>query len=178
MPTIFRHHQWIGPDGQVLSVQTLDLLTPLHRLDEATALQAGRFYFRYLRRVGRRLLSVRETPDGRVVIGAAGVRLLSFAAPVIIPLGTGTAVRYPIRSGAVVQPRGRGRGWLEVRLQPHQVALKVDGYYARLVGARESRLRRLIYLSTQSALHVTIARGFLPALARWLQEGSAERPGR
>lgn len=44
---------------------------------------------------------------------------------------------------------------------PTEVSLTVEGYYPNLI-----RLHTRIYEWTQSALHVAVARGYLPVLLR------------
>lgn len=163
----FTHEQQIDARGQVRSVQTLSAVLPTPWQDPANA---GQLYFECLRRWGRPLLQVRTHQDGGVELRALGLLLLAFAAPEVAadPAGGGGRIRYPIDRGVAVQRGGQGLGYLEMSFAPGQVRLAVEGYYARLVGPRRNPLRVAVYLLTQSALHVLIARAYLPVLARSL----------
>ena len=164
---MFRHQQQIGPEGQVRSVQTLELVPPLPAAITAdVARAAGDFYFDFLDRLGGPLLGIDRQPDGGVRVRAPlGLMLLAFGPPVLVDLPDALAIRYPIEAGAVVQREGEGQGFLGVRLSQGQLALEVDGYCARIPGRRGALLRRWFYQGSQNALHVLIAWLFLHRLA-------------
>lgn len=165
---MFRHQQQLSPEGQVRSVQTLTLSPPLPApLTEADARVAGDDYFHgFLGRLARPLLQVARRADGGVTVRALyGRTLLRFGPPAVVHLEGAIAVRYPIETGAVVQREGEGQGYLGVRLSPGELALEVDGYYARIPGRRGALLRRWFYLASQNSLHVLIAWLFLRRLA-------------
>ncbi|HWI66559.1 MAG TPA: hypothetical protein VNT75_32420 [Symbiobacteriaceae bacterium] len=70
-------------------------------------------------------------------------------------------LRYPIGRGAAVHPAHENQGYLQMAVAPTEVSLTVEGYYPNLI-----RLHTRIYEWTQSALHVAVARGYLPVLLR------------
>lgn len=161
---MFQHHQEIDVAGQTRSIQSLDL--PAWRPTPEAAAEAGRRYWRFLRRIGLGLLRVENRSDGGVNVGLPGLLLLGFAPPQIIEHEGGYAAQYGIEGGAVVQRTGRGQGYLQVGLGANQVSLAVEEYYAALVGSKRNPLRVALYLGTQSLLHLFIARTFLGLLKR------------
>jgi len=160
---MFTHKQTISPQGMVYSVQTLTApMVASEGLEET----AGKLYFLHVYRVGFPLIQTRQRPDGGGEILALGLRLLSFSRPIISP----GSIRYPIESGLVVQKGREGQGHLQMAFGGGSVSLMVDGYYASLPGPRTRRIRTWFYNRTQAALHVHIARGYLPKLAELVRE--------
>ncbi|MDF2630662.1 MAG: hypothetical protein K0R39_4493 [Symbiobacteriaceae bacterium] len=165
------HRGAISPDGSVFSEQTLLLgdvvlrasTTALLAITPDHACMAGPLYWDFLRRFGRPVLRVAEQPSGAIDISLPGLRLLSFDTPQVVALNGGWALRCPINGGAAVDPRHAREGCLQMGLTPDAVSLRVEGYYPNLI-----RLHTRIYEWTQSALHVRVAQGYLPLLARRL----------
>jgi len=156
-------HQQTVLDGRVFSRQTLWVNHGV-AADEAAARRAGEIYWEFLRRFGRPILRIRELQGGGVRVGLPGLLLLEFRPPAVVPLGDGLGLRYPIGRGAAVHPAHTGEGYLQMGVAPHAVSLTVEGYYPNLI-----RLDTRIYEWTQSALHLRVARGYLPLLSEGLR---------
>jgi hypothetical protein len=167
---VFQSRVMTSPEGVVRSAQTLATPEFWGPCDGAAVRSAGRRYWLFLRRFGRGLLRVDERADGSVAIYALGfLLLLVFEPPTVIDGGPGVALRFPIGHGLAVHPRRRGRGYLQMGVEPGQVSLTVDGYTPGLFVL--GGLGRWLYDMTQSGLHVRIARGYLAELARILTGG-------
>jgi hypothetical protein len=149
----------------VLSIQTLPLAHPLTAVDVHLA---GRVYWDFLRRIP--FLRVDVAPDGGVRIRLTGITLLAFTAPVVVPLPEGLALRYPIGGGAAVHPAHSRNGYLQMGVERSQVSLAVEGYFPNLV-----RVHPRIYEWTQAAIHLRIARGYLPLLAEVVGGAGADQ---
>ncbi len=79
-------------------------------------------------------------------------------------------ITWPIESGALVGPEGRGRGHLRLELRraeeegPTVLRAEVDGYGPRLADAGLGRLGAFVYARTQLALHESVMTSFLRSL--------------
>ncbi|MGE5673619.1 MAG: hypothetical protein ACM3XM_06980 [Mycobacterium leprae] len=132
----------------------------------ALAVAAGRIYWAFLDRYPG--LRVAVSADGSVAIRLLGILLLAFRPPAVLPLGDGWGLRYPISHGAVVDPRHRGEGHLQMGVEPAQVSRVVEGFYPSLV-----RIGRRFYEGTQAVVHLYVAKGYLPRLAALVDEKRA-----
>lgn len=183
----------VSADGPLRSVQEAELALPGGALEElwtpSSLERLARAYWRYLSRISLGLLKVGYGPSGRfVVLGWRRLVLLRFRLPVF-DVGPGFGrVTWPVESGVLVAPRGRGRGHLRIdvrRLDPDprsgearvRVSAVVANFYPFLRGSGWfARLGVLFYTQTQLRIHVLVTRGFL----RSLEEGDLPplRPGR
>jgi hypothetical protein len=148
----------------------------------------ARTYWRYLTRISLGLLRVLYTPTSReVVLLARPLVLLRFRSPEYDTGANHGSVLWRIDSGALVAPRGRGRGFLRISVvRPGEsrdgdpsddvtarVSSEVVSFYPMIaaLGARTphrwlSRMGQAIYRATQLRIHTIVTRGFLRSLAR------------
>lgn len=150
--------------GQVRSVETLEFQQALFSTTKQTAELAGFYYVDYLNQISP-LIRVRYRGDGGIDIRLAGVTLLSFGAPQILMGRDVAAVRFPIRSGLLVQRGQQRTGELRLEIGRRKLVMAVEGYYSSLIGPGGSEWRKALYLKTQGRIHLRVAERFLDELA-------------
>jgi hypothetical protein len=169
-------------DGSVASRQVAEVTLPRWELERIWSPEhlerLARTYWAFLTRFFLGLLRVEYGPASRaVVLLARPVVLLRFGEPDYdIEADRGT-VTWPIESGLLVAPAGRGRGYLRLSVSrpPEEdgapdvtatVSSEVVSFYPLLAGwGWFSRIGRVIYEQTQLRLHVLVTHAFLRSLA-------------
>ena len=172
-----------SPDGSVTTRQAAEVTLPRHELDRiwnAEYLERlAATYWRFLTRVSLGLLRVLYSPDAREIalIGRPLV-LLRFYAPEYAMAEDGGTVTWRIRDGVLVQPAGRGKGYLRISVRRASeddgsdqitgtVTSEVANFYPLVAGwGWFRRIGRLIYRVTQLRIHVILTHAFLRSLAR------------
>lgn len=157
--------------GQVRSVQTLNFQQVLFPTTKRAAEEAGLYYFAFLNQLYPPFLKARYREDGGVDIRLLGITLLSFGAPRVQTGENVAAIRFPIRTGLLVQKGQERRGELRFEVRRRQLVMAVEGYYAALVGPRGSHWREALYRRTQAAVHLRVAERYLDELAGRLMTG-------
>jgi len=171
-------HTVMDAHGAVRSVQAADLTLPAHELERRWSAEylerLARTYWRFLSRVTLGLIRVSYGPTERaVVLLHRPLVLLRFFAPEYELDADGGRVRWRIRDGVLVAPRGRdGDGLLEIEVRRLpcdrpgaarvRVQVKVANYYPTVA----VWLTRWLYAQTQARIHVLVTHGFLRSLAR------------
>ena len=173
------------PDGSVTTKQAAEVTLPRSELDRiwnAEYLERlAATYWRFLTRVSLGLLRVLYTDDTReiVLLGRPFV-LLRFLAPEYEMAPDRGTVTWRIDEGVLVQPAGRGKGYLRIsveRLRDRDeersgeitgtVTCEVANFYPFVAGwGWFSRIGRHIYRVTQLQIHVVVTNAFLRSLAR------------
>jgi hypothetical protein len=171
-----------APDGGVASTQVAEVTLPrweLERLWSPENLERlARSYWAFLTRFFLGLLRVVYGPASReVVLLARPLVLLRFGEPEYdMELDRGT-VTWPIESGLLVAPAGRGRGYLRLSVSrppsadgdrevTATVSSEVVSFYPLLAGwGWFSRIGRFVYEQTQLRVHVLVTHAFLRSLA-------------
>jgi hypothetical protein len=171
-----------APDGGVASMQLAEVTLPRWELERIWSPEhlerLARTYWAFLTRFFLGLLRVKYGPGTReVVLLARPLVLLRFGEPEYdIEVDRGT-VRWPIESGLLVAPAGRGRGYLRLSVSrpsdddgmpdvTAKVSSEVVSFYPLLAGwGWFSRIGRFIYEQTQLRLHVLVTHAFLRSLA-------------
>ena len=173
------------PDGSVTTVQAAEVTLPrseLERIWNAEYLERlAATYWRFLTRISLGLLRVHYTETSReiVLIGRPLV-LLRFLAPEYEMTENRGTVTWRIDRGVLVQPAGRGKGYLRISVQRPEdeegngggdttgrVTSEVANFYPLLAGwGWFSRIGRHVYRVTQLRIHVVITHAFLRSLAR------------
>jgi len=172
------HHTVMDAQGAVRSVQAADLYFPEAALASiwtpAHLERLARTYWRFLSRVFLGLVRVSYGERERaVVLVARPFVLLRFLPPEYEMDAQHGVVRWRIRDGILVAPRGRnGDGYLEIAvrrcpsdrpgLARARVAVEVANFYPAIATWFTTRA----YQATQSRIHVFITHGFLRSLAR------------
>lgn len=171
--------------GAVRSIQAADITMPTEQLDEMWAPvnleRLARTYWKYLSRVFLGLVRVVYKEDERAVVFVARpFVLLRFYPPEYEMEADRGIVRWRIRDGILVAPRGRGGdGYLEIDVQrcpaeeEGQAKLHVEVEIASFYPAIATWLTGFVYSQTQSKIHVLVTHGFLRSLARLELEESA-----
>jgi hypothetical protein len=115
---------------------------------------------------------------GGIAFRLAGLHrpLLQFAPPESCRNSAGRSVTLRIQGGLLVQQSECGRGMLTFTVSPVrdgvELAVRVADYCPLLLGGqRPSRLRSLLYRSTQAIVHRLITVRFLSHLCRNLDRG-------
>ncbi|MHB1808502.1 MAG: hypothetical protein ACYCU0_04315 [Solirubrobacteraceae bacterium] len=163
--------------GAVRSVQTADVSLPEAALREIWSPinleRLARTYWRFLTRITLGLVRVHYTEGERfVVLLATPFKLLTFKAPEYEMGADHGVVRWRIERGLLVAKRGKGSGYLQIRvrrkLDPASRAryLHVEVEVANFYPSIASGLGRWLYKVTQSKIHVFVTHGFLRSLAR------------
>jgi hypothetical protein len=138
----------------------------------------ARTYWAFLTRFFLGLLRVKYGPRSReVVLLFRPLVLLRFSEPEYdIEVDRGT-VTWPIESGLLVAPAGRGRGYLRLSVSrpakddgtpevTAKVSSEVVSFYPLLAGwGWFSRIGHFIYEQTQLRIHVLVTHAFLRSLA-------------
>jgi hypothetical protein len=163
-----------APDGSIASRQAAEVTLPRSELDRLWTPEylerLARTYWRFLERVSLGLLRILYAPDSReVVLIRRPLVLLRFFAPEYeIEQDRGT-VTWRINRGLLVDPRGRGRGYLRVTVVRTAVrddeatlwvSSEVASFYPTL-----ARLSRRLYQFTQLRMHAIVTNAFLRSLA-------------
>jgi hypothetical protein len=140
----------------------------------------ARTYWKYLSRVTLGLIRVAYTETERaVVLFARPLVLLRFRAPEYRMGPNRGIVRWRIRDGVLVAPRGRGDGFLEIDVRrspadrPGYARVHVEVEVANFYPAIATWVARWFYKATQSRIHVLVTHGFLRSLAKLELEESA-----
>ena len=176
-----------APDGGVTTKQAAEVTLPRAELDPIWSPEylerLARTYWRFLTRVSLGLLRVLYSDDEREIafIGRRFV-LLRFHRPDYEASADSGTVTWRIKSGLLVAPSGRSKGYLRlsVRRPPadgdqHQgselvtatVTSEVASFYPLIAGwGWFSRLGRHVYRITQLRIHVIVTHAFLRSLAR------------
>ena len=171
------------PDGSVTTRQAAEVTLPRSELDRiwnAEYLERlAATYWRFLTRVSLGLLRVLYSPDAREIalIGRPFV-LLRFYAPDYEMAGDCGTVTWRIRDGVLVQPAGRGKGYLRISVRraasddgsdeiTGTVTSEVANFYPLVAGwGWFRRIGRYLYRVTQLRIHVILTHAFLRSLAR------------
>jgi hypothetical protein len=170
-------------DGSVTTLQAAEVTLPRSELDriwnaEYLERLAGT-YWRFLTRVSLGLLRVLYSPDSREIalIGRPFV-LLRFDAPEYDMSADCGTVTWRIRDGVLVQPSGRGKGYLRISVRRPSgengseeitgtVTSEVANFYPLVAGwGWFRRIGRHLYRITQLRIHVILTHAFLRSLAR------------
>lgn len=178
-------HTVMDERGAVRSIQAAVLTLPAEELESMWSPmyleRLARTYWKYLSRVTLGLIRVTYTEtDRNVVLLARPFVLLRFYAPEYETTADRGIVRWRIKDGLLVSPRGRGGdGYLEIdvrRLPPEEpgrakvhVEVEVRSFYPAIA----TLFTRFVYSHTQSRIHVIVTHGFLRSLARPELEESA-----
>ena len=172
------HHTVVDARGAVRSVQAADLIMPepvLEAIWTPVHLERlARTYWRYLRRISLGIIRVLYGERERsVVLVTRPFVLLRFFGPEYEVDGDRGLVRWRIRDGVLVAPRGRGGdGYLEIRVRrcpldrPGYARARVEVDVANFYPAIATALTTSVYKATQSRIHVLITHGFLRSLAK------------
>lgn len=190
-------HCRYAPDGSVASTQLAEVTLPRWELERIWSPEnlerLARTYWAFLTRFFLGLLRVKYGPASReVVLLARPFVLLRFGEPEYEIEADRGIVTWPIESGLLVAPAGRGRGYLRLSVSrppgddapdvTAKVSSEVVSFYPLLAGwGWFSRIGRFIYEQTQLRLHVLVTHAFLRSLANLELEPSvvgALRPGR
>jgi hypothetical protein len=178
-------HTVMDERGAVRSIQAADLTLGV---DELEALWSPRYlerlartYWKYLSRVFLGLIRVTYTETERnVVFLFRPLVLLRFYAPEYELDSDRGIVRWRIRDGILVSPRGRGGdGYLEIDVQrcpseePGVAKVHIEVEIANFYPALAGWLTHFVYSQTQSRIHVLVTHGFLRSLAKRELEESA-----
>jgi hypothetical protein len=171
-----------APDGGVASTQVAEVTLPRRELERIWSPEnlerLARTYWAFLTRFFLGLLRVVYGPASReVVLLARPFVLLRFGEPEYdTELDRGT-VTWPIESGLLVAPAGRGRGYLRLSVSrppsadgdrevTATVSSEVVSFYPLLAGwGWFSRIGRFVYEQTQLRVHVLVTHAFLRSLA-------------
>lgn len=171
------------PDGSVTTRQAAEVTLPRSEIDRiwnAEYLERlAATYWRFLTRVSLGLLRVLYAPDAREIalIGRPFV-LLRFYAPEYEMAPDRGTVTWRIRDGVLVQPSGRGKGYLRISVQRSfdqngsdeitgTVTCEVANFYPLVAGwGWFRRIGRHLYRVTQLRIHVIMTHAFLRSLAR------------
>ena len=174
------------PGGGVTTKQAAEVTLPRSELDRiwnAEYLERlAATYWRFLTRVSLGLLRVLYTEDARevVLLGRPFV-LLRFLAPEYEMEEDSGTVTWRIDRGVLVQPSGRGKGYLRISvrrpardrhddgsgLTTGTVTSEVANFYPLVAGwGWFSRIGRHLYRITQLRIHVIVTHAYLRSLAR------------
>lgn len=161
--------------GAVTSRQGADIVLPAAALeglwDPEHLERVARTYWTTLQRFTLGLMHVEYTETERsVVLLIPRLRLLTFKAPEYEMDSSRGIVRWRIEQGLLVSGQGRnGDGYLEIDIERHDdaepgkvrlhVEVEVANYYPALTG-----VSRLVYVHTQSRIHVLACTFFLRRL--------------
>ena len=172
-----------SPDGSVTTRQAAEVTLPRAELDRiwnAEYLERlAATYWRFLTRVSLGLLRVLYSDDAREIalIGRPFV-LLRFYSPEYEMAEDRGTVTWRIRDGVLVQPAGRGQGYLRISVRRASqdngsdqitgtVTSEVANFYPLVVGwGWFRRIGRHLYRITQLRIHVILTHAFLRSLAR------------
>ena len=170
-------------DGSVTTEQAAEVTLPRAELDRIWTPEylerLARTYWRFLTRVSLGLLRVLYTPDSReIAVLTRPFVLLRFFAPEYEIRDDGGTVTWRINKGFLVQPGGRGKGYLRISVQrldhdggsetvTARVSSEVANFYPLIGGwGWFSRIGRHLYRVTQLRIHVIVTHAFLRSLAR------------
>ena len=163
-----------APDGSIASRQTAEVTLPrseLERLWTPEYLERlARTYWRFLERISLGLLRILYTPTAReVVFVRRPLVLLRFHAPEYEIAGDRATVTWRINRGLLVDPRGRGRGYLRISVVRTAVrdddatlwvSSEVASFYPTI-----ARISLRLYQFTQLRVHAIVTNAFLRSLA-------------
>jgi hypothetical protein len=178
-------HSVMDERGAVRSIQAADLTLPAAELESMWSPmyleRLARTYWKYLSRVTLGLIRVTYTEtDRNVVLLARPFVLLRFLAPEYETTADRGIVRWRIKDGLLVSPRGRGGdGYLEIDVrrlpsgEPGQAKVHIEVEVRSFYPAIATLFTRFVYSHTQSRIHVIVTHGFLRSLARLELEQSA-----
>src|ERR1700754_1926013 len=137
-------------DGSVTTKQVAEVTMPRAELDRIWNTEylerLARSYWLFLQKISLGLLRVDYGPNSREIIFITRpFVLLSFFAPRYETTKCGATVTWPIDSGLLVAPRGRGKGWLRIEVEhldkpspPGEVTIEVSSevgnFYPLLAG--------------------------------------------
>jgi len=172
-----------APDGGVTTEQAAEVTLPRAELDRIWTPEylerLARTYWRFLTRVSLGLLRVLYTPDSReIAVLTRPFVLLRFFAPEYETGNDHGTVTWRINRGLLVQPAGRGKGYLRISVsrRPNddgaemvtaRVSSEVANFYPLIGGwGWFSRVGRHLYRVTQLRIHVIVTHAFLRSLAR------------
>ncbi len=172
------------PDGSVTTRQAAEVTLPRSELDRiwnAEYLERlAATYWRFLTRVSLGLLRVLYSEDAReIVLLRRPFVLLRFLAPEYEMAEDCGTVTWRIDRGVLVQPSGRGKGYLRISVRRPKDSQRGDGlitgtvtsevanFYPLVAGwGWFSRIGRHLYRITQLRIHVIVTHAFLRSLAR------------
>ncbi|HYF24549.1 MAG TPA: hypothetical protein VD931_02310 [Baekduia sp.] len=164
--------------GVVRSVQGADIIVPRAALDELWSPRnlerLARTYWLSLSRFTLGLVRVVYTEGERyVVLLHPRLRLLTFNAPEYEMEERRGVVRWRIKKGLLVAPKGRsGDGYLEIDVSRFDYPdwdksrLHVEVEVANFYPAIASTISRWVYVNTQSRIHVIACHFFLRQLVK------------
>ncbi|MDP9292862.1 MAG: hypothetical protein M3O90_00325 [Actinomycetota bacterium] len=178
-------HTVMDERGAVRSIQAADLTLPVEELESMWSPmyleRLARTYWKYLSRVTLGLIRVTYTEtDRNVVLLTRPFVLLRFLAPEYETTADRGIVRWRIKDGLLVSPRGRGGdGYLEIDVrrlpsgEPGQAKVHIEVEVRSFYPAVATLFTGFVYSHTQSRIHVIVTHGFLRSLARLELEQSA-----
>ncbi len=173
-------------DGSVTTKQVADVTLPREELDRIWSPEylerLARTYWVFLSRFTLGLIRVLYTPDRReVVLLRRPLRLLTFRRPEYDTAPNRGTVTWPIETGLLVAPHGRGKGFLRLCVErpadadgapevTARVSSEVANFYPAIalswVPRRLARFGAWLYRATQLRVHVAVTNAFLRSLAR------------
>lgn len=171
-----------APDGSISTRQCAEVTLPREEFDRVWSPEylerLARTYWAYLTRISLGTLRVLYTPDAReIAFLTRPFVLLRFHKPEYEVTEHGGAVTWPIDRGLLVQPPGRGKGFLRIAVERGEereggsevaavVSSEVANFYPLIAGwGWFSRVGRVLYRATQLRIHVLVTNGFLRSLA-------------
>ncbi len=172
-----------APDGSVTTEQAAEVTLPRAELERIWTPEylerLARTYWHFLTRVSLGLLRVLYTPESReIAVLTRPFVLLRFFAPEYETRDDCGTVTWRINEGLLVQPAGRGKGYLRISVyRPAdndgdeattiRVTSEVANFYPLIGGwGWFSRIGRHLYRITQLRIHVIVTHAFLRSLAR------------
>jgi hypothetical protein len=172
-----------APDGSVTTEQAAEVTLPRTELERIWTPEylerLARTYWRFLTRVSLGLLRVLYTPEAReIAVLTRPFVLLRFFAPEYETRNDCGTVTWRINEGLLVQPAGRGKGYLRIsvyrpadddgsKMTTVRVTSEVANFYPLIGGwGWFSRIGRHLYRITQLRIHVIVTHAFLRSLAR------------
>ena len=165
-------------DGAIGSRQVAHVTIPRAELEKIWSPEylerLARTYWSFLTRFSLGLLRVLYSEDSReVVFLTRPFVLLRFRKPEYTANSEGGTVTWPIDKGVLVAPRGRGRGYLGLKVRRLEapedspnVTVEVSSEVVNFYPMIASRLGRWIYEQTQLRIHVIVTHAFLRSLAK------------
>lgn len=178
----------VSPSGPASSIQQAEIVVRrdfLERVWTPDSLELlARAYWAFLRKTFLGTIRVLYTHDSRIVSAFGRIPLLRFGAPVYETAEGSGRVTWPVDSGILVSPDGRGEGHLRVSVErldrdgvddeadalKDEVTLiakvEVENFYPGLRGRGWfARWGAWFYAQTQLRIHVVVCNAFLRSLA-------------
>jgi hypothetical protein len=165
-------------NGAVRSVQSADIIVSIDLFEDLWHTEnlerLARTYWSYLSSCTLGLIRVRYTERERFVTLLGVIKLLTFDAPEYLIEPDHGVVRWRIVKGVLVARKGReeGDGYLEIEVRrlpytrPGKARINVEVTVANFYPQVAHALSRMVYINTQSRIHVIVTHGFLRRLVR------------